>query len=117
MRFPSIERLAPASAGGHAVGLCLSSVVLTPSGSKPPTTFRTWTLGYPRALHTRTRTRESPAPGRPCGRLRKFVGRSGLVVVSNPRRPPTPRGPDTQGDTGGARQTAGANGSLSLQRR
>jgi hypothetical protein len=69
-----------------------------------------------RALHTRARTKASLAPRRPCGRLRKFVGRSGLVVVSNPRRPPTGRGPDTQGDTGDAAQTAAENGSRSLQK-
>ncbi len=43
MRLPSIEGLAPASAGRRGVGLCLSSVVLTPSGSNRPTTFRTST--------------------------------------------------------------------------
>ena len=117
MPLPSIEGLAPASAGGRAVGLCLSSVLLTPSGSNRPTTFRTSTLSYPREPSTRAmRTKESPSPRRPCGRLRKFVGRSGLVVVSNPRRPPTGRGRDTQGDTGDAAQTAAENGSRSLQR-
>src|ERR1700678_3501193 len=117
MSPPSIERLAPASAGGRGVFLCLSSLGTDPQRLKPANDFQNLDPRLSaRALHTRIRTRESPSPRRPCGRLRKFVGRSGLVVVSNPRRPPTGRGPDTQGDTGDAAQTAAENGSRSLQK-
>src|ERR1017187_1447257 len=53
MSLPSIERLAPASAGGRTVVLCLSSGVLTPSGSNRPTTFSTSTQLSAQALLTR----------------------------------------------------------------
>src|ERR1017187_9413230 len=53
MSLPSIERLAPASAGGRTVVLCLSSGVLTPSGSNRPTSFSTSTQLSAQALLTR----------------------------------------------------------------
>ena len=88
MRFPSIERLAPASAGGHAMGLCLSSVVLTPSGSNRPTTFRTWTLGYPREPSTRARApgslRRQGARAAACGN--SLAGRGWLWSVTHEGR-------------------------------
>src|SRR6202142_4655976 len=65
MRIPSIERLGLASAGGRPIGLCLSSGVLTPSGSDRPTTFRTSGLSYPREPSTRQRGSDPLSPWRP----------------------------------------------------
>jgi hypothetical protein len=103
MWFPSLARPVVPGASGRAVVLCRSSVVLTPSGSDRPTTFR---------LSTHNDTRERSTGGRAPSSLRRHGPRAAACANSlaaagwwgsvTQQRPPTGRGHDRQGDTDNA---------------